>query len=617
MRRRTKIILGVLVGLPVLSVGAALLVVPRVDLGPMVAARASAALGREVTVGSLHVSPGLTTAVALRGARLANIEGGTRPAMAEVARLDATLDLLALLRGEVVLRDAAADGFVLYLERAPGRRANWHFGDRPATPAPPGAAPADRSGFPVFRSLRLTRSEVVFRTTGGTELRTGLDEVTLAAAGVDQPTALHAKGSYNGEALTLEGALGSIATLRDAATPFPVTLRATARDTSLLYEGTSTDPLNVDGMDGRLTLAASTPKAILAMAGAAGGPEVPAEIAGHFTRQGDVWRLAEASGTLDGAALTAPMLELTEGGAGEPDTIVARLAVARLDLGRLAGESAGVGEDMALGVPAMPDPLVRAEISAAGFSHPALSGTDAEAKLEVAPGRIRLDTRFVALGARIGLVGEALPAGNGARLSAGVQMREADIDRLRRALGVHAVPVGGRLSIDASLFAEAATLGAIRRVGRVSAVAGMTGGSIAREVIEMASTDLRALFRTSRGTTRVTCLLAAVTVNGTRGEAAPLRIRAGTGTIAGIATFDLGRRWLDLVIGSERASTDFFALDIPVRVSGSFENPNIVPARWSREGRARLERGGFAPLPPDLMAIARRNPCYAGRSLRR
>lgn len=618
MSRRSKIILGILVGLPLLALLAAMVVVPRIELGPTVAARATAALGREVTVASLRVSPGLSIGVALRGARLANIEGGTRPAMAEVASLDATIDLLPLLRGEVVLRDAAADGFVLYLERAPGRRANWHFGERPPAPATP--APPDRSGLPMVHALRLTRSEVVFRTTSGNELRTALDEVTLAAAALDQPAALRAAGSYNAVPLALEAALGSIATLRDASVPFPMTLNATAEGTRLRFEGTSTDPLNVDGMDGRLTLTATSPQAILAMAGAEGGPALPVEVAGKFTRQGDVWRLAEAQGKLDGGDFTAPLLELTEGNAGQPDAVVAQMAFARLDLERLVGDPGGSegGPDAALAVPARPDPLIRAEVTAREFVHPAISGTEASVKAQVAPSRITLETHFVtSFGARFGAAGEAVPAARGARIAADFELRDADVDGLRRAFGVHSVPVTGRMSVDAALTLEAATASAARRNARISAVASIVNGSISREVIEMASTDIRALFRTSQGMTRVTCLLAAVDVNSGRGEAAPLRIRAGTGTIAGLATFDLNRKRLDLVIGSERASTDFFALDIPVRVSGSFADPSIEPARWSREGRARLERGGMAPLPPNLMEIARRNTCFAGRSLRR
>ncbi len=614
MSRRSRIAIGFVLGLPAVAVLAAAVALPRIDFAPFAAARATAALGREVSIGSLRVTPGLPLRIALRDARLANIEGGSRPEMASLARLDAALSPLPLLWGEVALNEVAAEGLTLLLERAPGRRPNWRFG--PARPAG-GAREAAAPRLPGL--VRLASSEIVFRTTGGSDLRAGIEDARLSAAPPGRPASLLATGSYNGVALRLEGSLSSAAEPR-AGGPVPVALRATAADTALLFEGTATDPFNLDGLDGRLTFAASSPRAVLAMAGAGGGPEVPVEFTARARREGDLWRLAELTGTIDGAAVTAALLELTEGGGGRPDAIVARMDVTRLDLDRLlgAGGEAERGAEAPLRVSAAPDPVLRAEITARAFTHAEFGGTDAAVTVEVVPSRVALDGRFVtSFGAQVEARGEMVPAGDGARLDAALRMRGAELDALRRRFGLGPLPLSGRAELDAAVAAEGATLGAARQGARVSAVLAMTEGSIAREVIEMASTDIRSLFRTPRGRTRLDCLLAAVDLRGTRGEAAPLRIRAGTGTIAGLLAFDLERRRLDLVIGSERATTDFFALDIPVRVSGRFEAPDIAPAEWSRAGRARLARGEMAPLPPELVDIARSSPCFRAGGVRR
>lgn len=627
MRRRTLVILGILVGIPVLAAVAAVLVLPRIELASMAAARATAALGRTVTVGSLRVAPGVSLWVELRDARLDNIEGGSRPAMAEVASLSAELDLLPLLRGEVVLRRATADGFVLYLERAADRRANWHFGERPATPPPAAAPPPGRSGMPMIHDLRLTRSEIVFRTTSGKELRTRLDTASVGADALDRPARLSAAGSYNAVPLTLEAALGSIAALRDSGTPFPMELTATGpAETTLTFQGTATDPLNVDGAVGSLRFSAATPEAVLALGGASGTevPPVPIALTGRLTRDGDLWRLTDAEGALDGASLTAPLLELTEGGPGQPDAIVVAVDFSRLDVNRLLGarpQDGGQGSgdaDLPLVVAERPDPLLRAEIGAQELIYARLRASEVRLKAEIAPARITVESlALAAFGARFAASGELVPAGRGAGVSATARMTQGDVDTLRRAFGVRSLPLSGRIEAHAAVAAEAETLNAATAGARISMVATMTGGRIAREVIEMASTDVRSLFRTPRGTTNISCLLAAVDMRAGRGEAAPLRIRAGTGTISGLATFDLNREWVDLVIGSQSETTNFFALDIPVRVSGSFSNPSIAPAEWSREGRARLASGAMAPLPPELRDTARRNPCYSDRSARR
>ncbi len=642
MRRRTKIILGILAGIPMLAVIAAFVVVPRIELASLVASRATAELGRTVTIRSLRVSPGLNIRAELRGARLDNIEGGSRPAMVEVASLSAEVELLPLLRGAVVLPRVAADGFSLLLERTADRRANWHFGPprtpgpaAGATPSPPPTAvvaaasqpapPADRSGLPLVLDLRLTSSEVVFRTTGGNNLRTRLEIATLATTGADAPVMLRATGSYNEVPVTLEAPLGSFAMLRNTSIPFPIELRAASSETTLDFQGTATDPLNLDGMVGRLTLHVPTPDALLTLAGAGadGAPQVPIGIGGTFTRNGDVWTLANAEGSLDGAAFSAPVLRLTEGSAGRPDAIAADMAFTRLDVNRLLGAPPVAGQtehgdaDLPLVVPAMPDPLVQVTLAAEELVYARLIGTDARLKAAIAPGRLEVETlALFAYGSRISASGAITAEAGVARIAAEVHLVAGDVDTLRRAFGIHALPLSGRIEGHVVVTTEGTRLNDATRRGHVSAVLAMRNGHIAREVIEMASTDIRALLRSAEGTTPVSCLLALVDIREGRGRAAPLRIRAGTGTVSGLGSFDLNRKTLDLVIGSQRETTNFFALDVPIRVSGSFSDPNIAPAELSRQGRAQLAAAdNVATLPPALRDFARSNPCYfRGRS---
>ena len=622
MTRRTKIILGAALVLPVLALlalGAAFLILPRVDLAERVAARLTGSLGRTVTIESLRVSPGLTTTVAVSGLAVANIDGGSAPQMATLATARATLDLLPLLHGLVVLRQVEAEGLSLLLERTADKRRNWRFHGDPAGPSAPFAPePPDRSGLPLLLDLRLTRADIVFRTSSGTPLRTELTRVTLGAPAADQPLTLAAEGAYQSVPVTLAGTLGTPDQLRDGRAPFPFPLRATAPETVLVFEGTSTDPLNADRLEGTLTLRAQSPGAILTMAGAGPGPAIPVNLAGGFTRQGDVWRLTGASGALAGEDFAAPKLEMTEGSSGRPDAVVAQIDFTRLDLNTLFGAppAANGGEhgdaDFPLSYAGAPDPELQVQATAREFHYADVDGTDVRFTASAQPGRVAVETlAMAAYGSRIEASGELVPAPGGGRITAEAAMREGDVDTLRRAFGLRSLPLRGRMEARVAIRAEAATLNAATRRAQISAVVSMRSGSVAREVIEMASTDIRALFRTARGYTPLTCLLAVVDIRAGRGEVAPLRVRAGTGTVSGLASFDLNRKWLDLVIGSQSETTSSFALDIPVRVSGSFANPDIAPARWSSQGRARLAAGDrVAPLPASLQRFARENPCF-------
>ena len=68
-------------------------------------------------------------------------------------------------------------------------------------------------------------------------------------------------------------------------------------ETTLEFDGTMTDPLDVDGADGRAVLLVPTPEAILALAGTAEAElDASLDLEGRLEHHGDVWRLSAAKG---------------------------------------------------------------------------------------------------------------------------------------------------------------------------------------------------------------------------------------------------------------------------------------------------------------------------------
>lgn len=621
MLTRLLKLLAVLGAILLVAGFAFLLLLPRFDLGGLVAGRVAAALGRDLRIAGLHVTPGRWIGLRLEGVRLANIPGGSEPAMATLERLEAEVSLLSLLRGPVAVRRRSVEGLRLLLERDGERHPNWHFGEAPREPA--GQAPANRTWFPTLLQADVRRSEVTFRTTSGKHLRGRIDTGELTTPDAASPMRLRLAGAYNDTPLTLEARLGAIATLRDAATPYPTVLQIAAGTTTLAFDGTMTEPLDIDSAIGRLTLTAPDPAALLAIAGTTADWDASLTLAGPFERHGDLWRLSAASGALNGVPLTVALLELREGGRGEgqarADAIAVDLALERADLNKVLGAQRpgrGGDADIPLTLDTAPDPTFTAKLAFGSLAYARMQASDVRLAVALQPGRIALDElALTTSGAQVTAAGMALGLEKGARIGAEVTMVEGDLDRLRRDLGLRELPLSGRLTGEVSVAAEGETLNAAARGARVSAVVAMRQGSIAREVVEMASLDLRMLFRDARGQTPVSCLLGVLDMRGGVGTLAPLRIRAASGTIGGLGRFDLNRREVDLVIGSLASTTGSFALDIPVRVSGSFASPSIRPAEWSAAGRRILAaRDELAPLPPGLRGFAERNPCFqAGR----
>ncbi|SUE45035.1 AsmA family protein [Roseomonas gilardii] len=613
---------------------------PRLDLGPVAGRIGGALLGRDLSFAGLRVVPGHWTRMEARGLRLAGLSGAAP--MLEIAWAEGELDLLSLFQGPPVLRHLSVSGARLRLERAPDGTGNWHFHAKPPM-APLGGAgqqaapeargngpevlppvdPSGRAGIPVLLDLALADGEVEIATSTGNRLHVRLDRASLGAEDLDQPVRLGAQGAYNGLPLRLQADLASFLALRDRSDPCAVTLRVSSGDTSLGFVGTMADPLNLDGAKGQLVLEAATPDVLLSVMGsppARPGQGPALRLAGLMERSGDHWRLRDATGSLGGAAIAGGRLRLDEGARGQPDSLALDLPFGRLDLNRLlGGASSGRSEeaDLSLEVDRSPDMLVSARLSAEHLDYGALRLTGARLAARLEPGRVVLEGFSGGyLGGRVegeGRVENLEPGGAGGVISARLNANGLDVQALRRELGIGQIDLQGRMDGHVTLSAGGETLNGAMRAAHASAVVSMAGGSIARELIELASQDLRGLFRTARGQSAISCLLGVVDLRGGVATVAPFRLRAEHGTIAGNGRFDLGRRQMDLTFGSVGSTTGALALDIPVRVSGAFAAPAIRPARWTAEGRVMLAAGNvLGRIPPELRDFARRSPCLSG-----
>ncbi|PZP43123.1 MAG: hypothetical protein DI601_16215 [Azospirillum brasilense] len=617
---------------------------PRLELGPVAGRIGGTLLGRDLSFAGLKVVPGHWTRLEARGLRLAGLPGAAP--MLEIARAEGELDILSLFQGPPLLRHLSVSGARLRLERAPDGTGNWHFDAEPPV-VPSGGAPGEvrtaspeargngpealppvdpsgRAGIPVLLDLVLTDGEVEIATSSGNRLHVRLDRVSLGAEDMDQPVRLSAQGAYNGLPLRLQADLASFLALRDTSEPCAVTLRASSGDTSLGFGGTMVDPLNLDGAKGQLVLEAASPDVLLSIVGsppAQPGQGPALRLAGMLERSGDHWRLRDASGSLGGAAITGGRLRLDEGARGQPDRLALDLPFGRLDLNRLLGgaSSGRSGEaDLSLEVDRSPDMLVSARLSAEQLDYGALRLTGARLAARLEPGRVVLeDLSGGYLGGKVEGEGAvenlAEPGGMGGVISARLNASGLDVQALRRELGIGQIDLQGRMDGHVTLSANGETLNGAMRAAHASAVVSMAGGSIARELIELASQDLRGLFRTARGQSAISCLLGVVDLRGGVATVAPFRLRAEHGTVAGNGRFDLGRRQMDLTFGSVGSTTGALALDIPVRVSGAFAAPAIRPARWTAEGRAMLAAGNvLGRIPPELRDFARRSSCLSG-----
>jgi len=609
VRRLTRIIIGG-TGLAITLCAAGFLALPHANLAPLATSKLAQITGRNTHIAALHITPGPWLTLDADDLTLANIPNGRRPNMITLGHLHAQIRLLSLLHGPITTRDLIITNVSALFERTPDHTPNWRFKTAKQThPDQPG--PDDTSWFPNLHDATIKNSNVTYCSSNGRCYNIGLDHVLITTQHTETPVEMTVAGSYNTIPVSLAIRGGPIALLRHAGTPYPTHLHATSGDLTLDLNGTITDPLNFDGVDGQLSLVTPTASPLMALAGEAGKmPPLSVTLEGHAIHTGNLWNITHGKGHLGKNSIDTATLNFTEGQSKTPDRLEGNVAFKRLDLNSLLPPSKDNPEpenhtDITLSAPASPDPLLNLQLSADSVRYNTLEFIKTSITVEQESGRIEIPAF------QLGWLGASLHASgtintppdttsDTSDIHASIDVTGADIDRFRLQAGLAPIPVSGSLSFRVKASASTIkTLGEASQNADIAAVVGMNTGRISQKVIEIASANMGLLFHRSTGTTPVTCLLGALTMRHGDGTVVPLRIYTPKGSIVGEAMFNLNRRWFELAFQTRTPS--IFALDIPIRVSGPFNNPSIGLAGWSARGRELLKAARKAnTLPAGL-----------------
>ncbi|HBK07646.1 MAG TPA: hypothetical protein DDZ81_17635 [Acetobacteraceae bacterium] len=603
--RRVAIVLFSLLGVLILCAAVAAVILPRIDLRPIVEQRASAASGHKVAVGGLHVIIGNPLVIDMEDVRLANATSGSMRELGRLEHLTAALDLWPLLRGTLVFRRVSINGLTITLERNAGGEGNWWPQGEPKSTMPV----IDRATFPTILDLALTNGKLTMRTSGGNLLRIDANTIALHTTGDDKPISLAAEGAYGATPVRLDGTLESFSRLRDAATPFGVSVTAKAASATLSLQGTLTDPLRADGLSGDVQGDIESLDALLAIAGEPIRLDIPLTLASPIKRQGDMWKLPALEGTLAGAAY-AGRADLTEGGRGQPDKIGLTLELSQLDVDKLLKGTSGAAA-VRLEVDPNPGALVEARLGSKQLLWGGVQMGDLDLRLSVTPSKIAVSDASVSVaGGRVNGSAEASPAGDGAAITLHTALADLDVGPLLRMMGSDFRMIKGRVDGRIDLALKGNTLGDALGAAHGQSVLAITKGQISRLVLQMASTDLGLLFHQEGGMTPILCFLAVANVRDGIAALSPLRMRMQDGTIVGGGSVNLRRRTLDITLATMSETTGFFSLDIPIHVTGSLADPSMRPGR-NEEIRSLAARAAWnlRQLPPELARVATANPC--------
>ena len=595
------------------------------DLKPWAEKAASDALGRKVVAAELKITWDNPLHVELSNLSLANAPWGSVPEMITLQSFSADVDPWSLWGGTPLYHHLRAEGLRVVLERDDQGVGNWKFGD----PSPPenstkkgessakaggfALIPKNRTQFPTLLDMVMKDALITYRTYSGNILRIQLDNIAIQSESDNTSVTLIAAGAYNNTSLILDAKTQSFMVLRDAKTAFGTVFNLAGRTAKLDFDGTMMEPLDFDGVDGSLKLNASEFDNLLASFGAEIQADYPLLVDGHLSRQGDHWELTKVQGRIADNDFSGTLI-LDEGSKGAPDSVATDLAFGTLDLNQLIVEDPNAKQqslmDMELLAPQDAGVNLAAKLKAAQLAYGELKLDDVALDGALSSGDVALKKlSFGYAGGRITAATRVKSTAESSDIVADMEIKEIEADRLVQAIGAAAGDLTGKLNGAAHIEMQGRTLGAALTTSDGAAILTMTQGSIKRAIIEQASTDLRALFRDREGSSPIECLAGVIIVKDGIGTLAPLRLQAKGATLIGSGTVDLKQQRLEISAKSERASTGFFALDLPVKISGPFDKLSAGLGGDAEKKWQPLAGVDIAKLYPEIKQLAVGNAC--------
>ena len=541
---------------------------------------ASDILGRRVLIaGDMTLSVSLNPVVSLEDVRIANREGGSRPDMATIGRLDAEVELWPLLTGTVrVTRLVVSDADVL-LETTEDGVPNWRLAERSDADDQP-APNTEGDGIPFIRQVVVTNSVVSYSRPDGATSRLSLSTASLAADDPEGPVQLALDGALDDRPLSAEATVGPLAALLSGFSDWPVDVSASLGDAVLGAEGVLGSLPGLAGTELGLSLELPSSDAIEPFVH--GAPDLPPiSLSTEFQFDNRTVTLSQITAGIGETSVTGGLSIGLDGGRPRVDGAVAIDQIVLAEAGTPGGppdDGAG-GDDATLPW----DRLGLADLDFALVIDRLVVGhrrvDDIDAQIVVADGRLAatIEQAMFAdgtLSGTLGVDGVAQPPT--ATISAAVG--GMDLGRLLAEEGV-TDEISGAVSVDTELAGAGTNLEEmIASVdGRLEVTLGR--GAVANRYLDVVGRNpvsaLLPLIERTQATT-INCGVARFAVSDGVMTSEALLVDTPRITVSGQGAINLVTEQMDFLLRPASRDADLLPLIAPVRVYGPVAAPSIA-----------------------------------------
>jgi uncharacterized protein involved in outer membrane biogenesis len=215
-------------------------------LKPHVARLVKDITGRELRLGGdVHLAFGLVPSLVVNDIALANAAWGSQPQMITIDTLQLQFRLLPLLFRNIDIDQVSLSGGKVLLETGPGAQTNWQFTGRKAA----GSTGVLKGVNVAVDRVRIANLDFTLRPSEAASQR----QFTLTSLAMDRQKtegvlSLDLRADYSGQAVTLDGTIGSIEQLLKRER-FPVQLAARSSNIDLNISGAIEDLPAYKGLD--------------------------------------------------------------------------------------------------------------------------------------------------------------------------------------------------------------------------------------------------------------------------------------------------------------------------------------------------------------------------------
>jgi uncharacterized protein involved in outer membrane biogenesis len=633
--RALKFVLLGLLAVVVLAVVAVAVVLETVDFNryrPLIEAQVKSITGRDLAIaGDFALSLSLKPTVAVHDVTLANAPWGSRPEMARIKTLEAELELIPLLSGQVKVDHVLLQGADILLETDKQGNGNWNLVAGGTGGAGGGSGPP-----PIIDRVTIEESTLGLHDgVSGQSHRLDIKTLRLLATAVTAPVSIEMTGALEGSPLALSGTLGSPWAMLGNQ-PVPLDLKLTLGGAAITLKGQVTDPAHARGIDVALTAAGKSLADLGTTAGLPLPPLGPYQVSGRLTDiEGRAFHIADLHARLGGSDLAG---EATLALNGPRPRLSATITADRLDA-RDVGIRPGGGTG-AQGGPLIPaDPLpfgvltqVDGELHFTGKqvlrAPVVLDNVALEAGLEA--GRLTIDRFSAGLsGGTVTVSGVIDAAHAAATVQLRADSRRVEAGALLQTLGISRVLSGGRVNLSLNVGGQGRSLHAIAGSLSGQSQMEMGPGNIDNGFVRLLMADLVKLFSFggSGNSSNLNCVAARFDLHNGVATTRGLVIDTPAVTVVGAGQIRLDTENLDLTFVPHAKSPGLASLAVPMQVRGPIANPSVFPdplgTATSLAGSAVGVAAGVALAPVTIIGAlagltgssalasdaAGRNPC--------